>query len=198
MLRPTYPLRTARLLLRPFGDDDLDAMHDIYSRGDVTRYLYWEPRTWDEAHEMLARRKQETAIETEGDGLHLAAQLHDSPDLIGHVSIRWVSEEHRQGEIGFVIHPDHQGRGYATEASAVVLRLGFDGLDLHRIVGRCDGRNAVAARVMERLGMRPEAHLHENEFIKGEWTDELVYAILADEWRAAASQVGSPGGSAGT
>ena len=187
MLRPTYPLRTERLLLRPFDDDDLEAVYETHSRGDITRYLYWEPRTRDEALEMVERRKLETAIETEGDGLHLVAQLHDSPAMVGHVSLQWVSREHRQGEIGFVLHPDHHGRGYATEASAAVLRLGFEGLDLHRIVGRCDGRNIASARVMERLGMRREAHLLENEFIKGEWTDELVYAILADEWRTAGS-----------
>jgi RimJ/RimL family protein N-acetyltransferase len=187
MLRPTYPLRTERLLLRPFDDDDLDAVYETHSRGDITRYLYWEPRTRDEALEMVERRKLETAIEAEGDGLHLVAQLHDSPAMVGHVSLQWVSQEHRQGEIGFVLHPDHHGRGYATEASAVVLRLGFEGLDLHRIVGRCDGRNIASTRVMERLGMRREAHLRENEFIKGEWTDELVYAILADEWRTAGS-----------
>jgi RimJ/RimL family protein N-acetyltransferase len=187
MLRPTYPLRTERLLLRPFDDDDLDAVYETHSRGDITRYLYWEPRTRDEALEMVERRKLETAIEAEGDGLHLVAQLHDSPAMVGHVSLQWVSQEHRQGEIGFVLHPDHHGRGYATEASAVVLRLGFQGLDLHRIVGRCDGRNIASTRVMERLGMRREAHLRENEFIKGEWTDELVYAILADEWRTAGS-----------
>jgi RimJ/RimL family protein N-acetyltransferase len=196
MLRPTYPLRTERLLLRPFDDDDLDAVYETHSRGDITRYLYWEPRTRDEAREMVERRKLETAIEAEGDGLHLVAQLHDSPAMVGHVSLQWVSQEHRQGEIGFVLHPDHHGRGYATEASAAVLRLGFEGLDLHRIVGRCDGRNIASARVMERLGMRREAHLRENEFIKGEWTDELVYAILADDWRTAGSGSES-GGTAG-
>ena len=100
MLRPTYPLRTERLLLRPFDDDDLEAVYETHSRRDITRYLYWEPRTRDEALEMVERRKLETAIETEGDGLHLVAQLHDSPAMVGHVSLQWVSREHRQGEIG--------------------------------------------------------------------------------------------------
>ena len=53
-----------------------------------------------------------------------------------------------------------------------------------RIIGRCDGRNAASAKAMERLGMRREAHLRENEMVKGEWCDELVYAMLVDEWRA--------------
>jgi RimJ/RimL family protein N-acetyltransferase len=190
-------MRTERLQLRPFNDGDLAVYHDIYRREDVTRYLYVEPRTRDEALEMLARRMRETAIETEGDVLNLAIQLHDTPTLIGHVNLQFHSEVHRQGEIGFIIHPDHHGRGYATEASEAILRFGFEELGLHRIVGRCDGRNTASARVMERLGMRREAHLRENEFIKGEWTDEFVYAMLADEWRARTG-VTESSGTAGT
>jgi RimJ/RimL family protein N-acetyltransferase len=63
-----------------------------------------------------------------------------------------------------------------------MLALGFEGLGLHRIAGRLDGRNVASARVLERLGMRREAHLVENERVKGEWTDEVVYALLAREW----------------
>jgi RimJ/RimL family protein N-acetyltransferase len=65
-----------------------------------------------------------------------------------------------------------------------MLRLGFEGLGLHRIVGRCDARNRASAKVMERLGMRREAYFRQNEIVRGEWTDELVYAMLADEWPA--------------
>lgn len=184
MLRPTYPLLTDRLSLRPFRDEDLDAFHAIQSRPDVVKYLYWEPRSREETREMLERRKLQTAIEREGDGLHLAADLRASGALAGHFNLQWTKQEHRQGEIGFVMHPDHHGHGYATEGARLMLELGFAGLGLHRIVGRCDGRNAASWRLMERLGMRREAHLIENEFVKGEWVDELIYAILDREWQA--------------
>jgi len=187
MLHPTYPLFTERLVLRPFRDDDLDGFHDIQSRPDVVRYLLWEPKTRDQAQEMLGRRKLQTAIDKEGDGLHLAADLQATGDLIGHISLYFASEEHRQGEVGFVVHPDHHGHGYATEGTRLMLRLGFEELGLHRIIGRCDARNLSSARVMERLGMRREAHLLENEFIKGEWTDEFSYAMLDREWAALAA-----------
>jgi RimJ/RimL family protein N-acetyltransferase len=65
-----------------------------------------------------------------------------------------------------------------------MLHLGFVDLGLHRILGRLDARNAASANVLERLGMRREAHILENEFVKGEWTDELLYAMLAREWIA--------------
>jgi len=64
-----------------------------------------------------------------------------------------------------------------------MLRLGFEEYGLHRIVGRLDARNTASARVLERLGMRREAHFRQNEIIEGEWTDEFVYAILRPEWQ---------------
>lgn len=96
----------------------------------------------------------------------------------------WHNAQHRGGEIGYVINPDHQGRGYATEACRVLLRLGFDELGLHRITARVDRRNEPSAHVLRRLGMRQEAHLVQNEWFKGDWSDELDFAMLEDEWRA--------------
>jgi RimJ/RimL family protein N-acetyltransferase len=183
MLTPVYPMLAERLALRPFAPSDFDALYAIQSRDDVTRYLYWGPRSHDEVREALVARMRESVLAAEGQSLSMAITLRDGGALIGTTNLDWVSATHRQGEIGFILHPDHQGRGYAGEAAAVLLRLGFEDLGLHRIVGRCDGRNTGSARVMERLGLRQEAHLRENEIVKGEWCDELVYAMLASEWK---------------
>jgi RimJ/RimL family protein N-acetyltransferase len=183
MLKPDYPLRSERLLLRPYTLDDLEALHDIQSRAEVTRYLYFGPQDRDQVRAVLEDRAEATALRDEGDRLILAAALPETGTIVGDVLLRWTSREHRQGEIGYTVHPDHGGRGFATEAAEVMLRLGFEDLGLHRIVGRLDGRNGASARVLERLGMRREAHFVQNEFVKGEWTDEIVYALLAEEWR---------------
>jgi RimJ/RimL family protein N-acetyltransferase len=186
-VRPVYPLRTERLLLRPFAATDFDALLAIQSRADVARYLYWDPRTAAEVREALDLKTRCTAIVAEGDKLSLAAELRSTGELIGDCNLHWVSAEHRQGEIGFVFHPDHHGRGYATEAAAALLALAFDALRVHRVIGRLEARNAASARVLERLGMRKEAELVENEYVKGEWQSEVVYALLDREW---ASRVG--------
>jgi RimJ/RimL family protein N-acetyltransferase len=180
-----FPIETPRLLLRPFEDDDFEPFFAIHSREDVTRYLDWGPRSRDDVRAMLDRIKGMTALDEEGDALRLAALLRADGTLIGDFSIWRVSRERGEGEIGFVMHPANHGHGYATEASAEMLRLGFQRLGFHRIVGRCDARNSASADLMERLGMRREAHFRQNEFIKGEWTDQLVYAILATEWTQA-------------
>lgn len=185
MARPTFPLFTERLFLRPFRDADLDAMHAIYSRADVNRYLDWEARSRDDVREWLGRIKKMTALDEKGEALRLAAFPRGTEALIGDFSVWRTHLEHQQGEIGFVVHPDFHGQGYATEGAALMLRMGFERLGFHRIVGRCDARNTASARLMERLGMRREAHFRESELIKGEWVDALVYAMLASEWRAA-------------
>lgn len=184
MLLPELPIRTDRLDLRLFTADDFAALHGYQSRADVTRYLYFGPNDEAASREALARKRARTALREPGDVLNLAIVLRATGELVGDVLLIWTSAEHRQGEIGYVLHPDHAGRGYATEAAREMLRLGFDGLDLHRIVGRLDARNTASAQVLQRLGMRHEAHLRENEFVKGEWVDEAVYALLAREWRA--------------
>jgi RimJ/RimL family protein N-acetyltransferase len=184
-VKPAYPLPTERLLLRPFAPTDFDALLAIQSRADVARYLYWDPRTSAEVRETLAAKVRNTAIVAEGDNLSLAAELRSTGELIGDCSLHWTSAEHRQGEISFVFHPDHHGHGYATEAAVALLALAFDGLGLHRVVGRLEARNGASARVLERLGMRKEAHLVDNEYVKGEWQSEVVYALLDREWAAA-------------
>ncbi|WP_433358944.1 GNAT family N-acetyltransferase [Streptosporangium sp. CA-115845] len=184
MLKPTYPIRTGRLILRPYTPADLDALHAIQSLPQVTRYLYWEPRTREQADEALQTKITQTELLEEGQILTLAVELAATGELIGDGMLIWHSLTHRSGEIGYVLHPAHHGKGYATETGLALLELGFDGLDLHRIIGRLDARNEASARVLEKLGMRREAHLVDNEMVKGEWTSELDYAILQREWRA--------------
>jgi RimJ/RimL family protein N-acetyltransferase len=104
--------------------------------------------------------------------------------VIGEVGLRRLSREHRQGETGFVFNPDYHGRGLATEAAEAMLTLGFDSLRWHRIIGSCDARNHRSARLMQRIGMRQEAHFLHHQIVKGQWADELVYAILDFEWKA--------------
>ncbi len=184
MLRPEYPIETARLVLRPFRPDDLDDVYAYLSRPEVVRHLYWEVHDRAQVREYLEGKLEATAFEEEGDGIVLAVVWREVGRLVGQVTLKWLSREHRQGEVGFILNPDYQGRGLATEAAEVLLGLGFDGLGLHRIAGRCDARNRASAGVMERLGMRQEAHFVHSELLKGEWGDELVYAMLDQEWKA--------------
>ncbi|GGP09494.1 GNAT family N-acetyltransferase [Nonomuraea glycinis] len=182
MLKPDYPITTDRLLLRPFTPHDLHPLYAYESRPDVTRHLYWGPRDLDTTRTFLDKKISRTALLHEGDAIDLAITQRDTGDLIGNCLLIWTSQEHRQGEIGYILNPTHHGHGYAPEAAREMLRLGFDHLGLHRIVGRLDARNTASARVLEKLGMRREAHLIDNGHVKGEWSSEMIYAMLATEW----------------
>ena len=185
MLRADGPIHTARLILRPFAPRDLDDLYEYQSRPDVARYLHWEARDRAQVLEALEQQCREVVLDKEGDWLTYAVALPENGKVIGEVGLKWLSAENRQGEIGFVFNPDYSGRGLATEAAEAMLHRGFDDLGLHKIIGSCMAQNALSARLMERLGMRLEAHLIHNEIIKGQWADELVYAILDYERRAA-------------
>ena len=181
-LRPSYPIVTPRLRLRPVTIDDLDAMLTYRSRADVCRYLPFAPMTREVLTARLSGDLARTELTAEGQALSLGVELAASGAFIGDVVLFFRSVEHAGGELGYVFAPESGGRGYATEAGAAVLSLAFESLGLHRIVARLDARNGPSARLAARLGMRLEGRLLGNEWFKGEWADELAYAMLASEW----------------
>ncbi|BCB91296.1 GNAT family N-acetyltransferase [Phytohabitans suffuscus] len=182
MFRPSFPIHTRRLTLRPFTMGDLDPVWEYQRLPEVAAHMLWEPRDVVGVKVALERMVREDRLASEGDCLSLAVVERERGLLVGQVELVWLSERHRQGEIGYVLDPRRQGAGYATEAAREVLRLGFEGLRLHRIIGRCSAANTASAALLERLGMRREAHLRQNSLVKNAWRDEYLYAMLRAEW----------------
>ena len=178
----SLPIETDRLTLRRYLATDYDDLLRLQSRPDVARFLLHGPRTPEQVKEALAGRLTDVPMDTDGQALTVAAILRETGQHVGEVTLFVHTAEQRTGEIGFVFHPDFHGRGFAAEASIELLRLGFEELGMHRIIGRLDARNTASANLLKRLGLRQEAHFVKNEFLKGEWTDELVFAMLAEEW----------------
>lgn len=183
-LYPDYPLRTERLTLRPFMRGDVDAVYAYRRRDDVARFLFDTALSRDECALVVQQRIGQTALEAEGDKIILGVELNDNAALIGEVSLIWRSVEARQGEVGWIFDPAYQGLGYATEASNAILDLAFGPGNIHRVAARCDVRNEASWRLMERLGMRREAHFREHAIFKSRWDEEFIYAILWQEWQA--------------
>lgn len=181
-LRPAYPLVSSRLVLRPLAAADVEDLLTYRARPEVCRYLPFAPMTREVLQARLAGDMARMEITQEGQALTLGVLVKDTGRLLGDVVLFFHSREHAGGEIGYVFHPDVGGHGYATEACSIILALAFDELGLHRVIARLDSRNDASARLATRLGMRQEAHLVRNEMFKGEWSDELVFAMLAEEW----------------
>jgi RimJ/RimL family protein N-acetyltransferase len=178
----SLPIETDRLTLRRYVENDYDDLLKLQSNPDVTRFLLYDVRTPEQVKEALTGRLADVPMDTDGQALTVAVILRDTGQHLGEVTLFMNSVEHRTGEIGYVFHPESHGHGYAAEASVELLRLGFEELGLHRIIARLDARNTGSVKLLERLGLRQEAHFVQNEYLKGEWTDELVFAMLYSEW----------------
>ncbi|MES0879834.1 GNAT family N-acetyltransferase [Roseibium sp. SCP14] len=182
MSRLTYPIESDRLLLRPIAESDVSAIQTYHSLEEVAKYQFWGPRTEEAVRGEMKKWTTHSQIEGEGE-LALAVVMKQSGELIGDVFFKVTDAAARQGTVGYTFNPAFQGKGYATEAAKVMLQQGFEVFNLHRIFARCDARNIPSWRLMERLGMRREAHFREHALFKGGWDEEFYYAILQREWR---------------
>ena len=169
-------VETPRLVLRPLEPGDWRAVHAYASDPAVMTYIPGGAMTEDRARAFVA--------ETEGDEAAVAAVLKAEGRLIGHLPFHpWYAP--RIWAIGWVFDPRYHGRGYATEAAAALLRHGFETLGLHRVVATCQPENVASWRVMEKLGMRREAHFRKCfQVDEATWRDEYDYAILDEDWFA--------------
>jgi RimJ/RimL family protein N-acetyltransferase len=175
------PIQTRRLVLREQIAEDVDWLYRIYSQPEVARYLPYEP--WSRE---FAVQKNDEWMGMPGldqpDGRIAVAALLDG-EAIGNISF-WVTDSSGpawKGEIGWVFDPDFAGHGYATEAAAAVLDVGFDRYGMHKVRAQMDARNEASAAVARRLGMRQEALLRQDWWSKGEWTDTLIFGRLASD-----------------
>lgn len=180
---PALPVRTPRLLLRGFRPTDLEPLLAFHSLPDAVRYVPFGPRDRTSMATALDSKLSGTSLQAQGDHLDLAVQRHDGV-LVGDLVVMAHAPEHGAVELGWIFDPAHGGRGYATEAVGALLDLvldGLGGLGAHRAVARVDGRNTASRALCTRVGMRQEAFLVENAWFKGEWSDEVDYALLARE-----------------
>ena len=176
-------INTERLVLREFVEDDWPAVLAYQQKPLYLRYYEWTERTPEGAREFvqmfLANQQEIPRIK-----FQLAATLKTTGQLIGNCGIRLKSEGAREADIGYELDPRYWGQGYASEAARTIVQFGFSELQLHRVWSWCIADNVGSVRVLEKLGMRQEGRLRENEYYKGRWWDTLLYAILEDEWEA--------------
>ena len=170
-------------------DADVDDIHGYQSREDVCTYLLFEPRSRDEVAEKVAQHALATTLEKDGDYLQLALELPATAKtparVIGDSYFTIANAENSKGEIGWTLHPDFAGHGYAAEAARAVLDIAFGHIRLHRVIAELDPRNAASIALCTRLGMREEAFFVKDLWFRGGWADTGIYALLRDEWETA-------------
>jgi len=179
-----WPVRTARLSLRPATAADLGATWRYRRLEAVSRWLIRAPLTAEDYRVQFERPDslaKTLVVELRGEVIG---------DLMVTVEDGWAQAEildqaeQVQAELGWVLDPDREGHGYATEAVRELIRLCFEDLGLRRVTANCFADNEASWRLMERVGMRREVHtVRESLHRSGRWLDGLGYALLADEWR---------------
>ena len=175
------PLKTERLLLRAFTLADAVRYQSYRSLPETVRYMYQDPMTIEQAVERMPRYAS-LKFDNDADVFTLAIQPKHTEELAGEILFKLESVRAKQGEIGWSLHPDSVGRGYVTEAARAFLKYGFERFGFHRVFARIDAENLPSVKVAERLGMRREAHLIEDDCFNGRWGSEYIYALLSSEF----------------
>ena len=180
-----FPIETRRLLIRLYEDKDLEDIFDYSGTSDfwLMRTLTWQPTREGVKKFWESRRYMDTTKDL--DQLDLVVEWKEKSKVIGNIGILITQmNENKQGTIGWLLGNKFQGQGFASEAARALLTFGFDKMGLHRISASTSRDNIRSWLLMERIGMRREAHFKQSEFVNGEWQDEFIYAILAEEWHS--------------
>lgn len=173
---------TARLRARPMVQADLATFVAYRADPEVARFQSWSDYSLENGRALLASLEGHR-LGTPGEWYQLALEEHAGDGLVGDLASKVSGSEPREMEVGFTLAPAHRGKGYGTEALRGLLDVAFGTLGLHRVVAVTDALNSPAAALLERVGMRREAHFLENVFFKGAWGSEFLYAMLEHEWR---------------
>jgi RimJ/RimL family protein N-acetyltransferase len=174
---------TDRLLLRQLSLKDAPAMYSYRSDPKIMCYQTWHPSNEKEVAAFI-RKNGRTAFNTVDTWFQLGVYLQATQELIGDLGIHFLPVENRQVEIGFTIGPAHQHKGYATEAVSHLLDYVLGRLGKHRVIASVDPANAGSIRLLERIGMRKEAHFRKSIWNGKDWADDIIYALLEKEWTA--------------
>ena len=174
----TSPIHTERLLIRPFQITDWPTVALYATDPAVMAFMGEGAQTAAQTQDFVAQNANGEEVTA------YALLLQTTEQLIGHMVFHpWFAP--RTYEIGWVIHPDYQRRGYASEAASALLRHGFERMKLHRIIATCQPENPASYGVMEKIGMRREGHFRQCIYRGNDrWWDEYFYALLAEEWQA--------------
>lgn len=175
-------IRTERLIIRKFKDDDWKDLQDYVS---LEEHMAFES-PWDTTDEGMKKE----CDWLKGADTFFAVEDQESGKMIGHVYFAKVNPMHfNHYMIGYIFNPKFGARGLATEAVKAVMKYGFMELKAHRIFAKCQPDNEKSWRLLERVGMRREGLSIQSANIRQDkegipiWWDEYQYAILDHEFK---------------
>ena len=179
-MEPSLELKTKRLTLRPVNIKDAQSIFAYRSDAITNQYQGWIPKTIDDACDFV--NKVAPAIDQYDTWFQFGIIKKGNGELIGDLGIHFFDEDQYRVEIGCTLAKNHHGKGFASEALNAIIKYLFMDLNKRRIICSIDPRNVNSIKMVEGLGFRKEAHFKQSILIDGEWFDDVVYALLKDEW----------------
>lgn len=173
-------IQTNRLLIRPVELSDANDIFEYRSDAITNKYQGWVPNSINEVHTFI--EKNAKAFNLDNSWFQLVLLNKENNQLIGDVGIHFLEPQSNQVELGCTIDKSHHGNGFAKESLKNIISILFKDYDKRRIIGSVDPNNIASIKLLESLNFTKEAHFRKSLFFKGEWVDDVVYAILSDEW----------------
>lgn len=178
---PFQNIETERLVLRRLNENDADEVLALRGNTEIMKYI---PRpiakSKEDALEHIAMIEQKIV---ENTGINWGITIKGNPKIIGIIGHYRIQPENHRAEIGYMSLPEHNGKGYITEAIQAVVGYGFEQMNLHSIEAVIDPDNIASERVLQKNGFVKEAHILENELWEGKFWDTVIYSLLKRNWK---------------
>ncbi len=182
-MNPFFIMPSMRLYLRPVDLEDAEEIFEYKSNKEVNKFQGFIPKSIEEV-EIFIQNKTAREINIENTWFQFVIVHERDTKIIGDVALHFLEGGNNQVELGISLSLDYQQQGYAKEAMKTVLSYLFRDLKKHRIIASVDPRNKPSIQLIESLKMRKEAHFKKSLFIENEWVDDVIYAILKEEYDA--------------
>lgn len=183
-------LESERIILKEMIEENWRGVHNYASQSIVCQYQPWGPNTEDES-KCFVKQIIEDAKIVPRSRFVFAVFDKGNNEMIGAGEFNLRDASNKAGEIGYIIHPDYWGKGIATEVAQLLIELGFNEFNLHRIYATCDPRNSGSIKVLEKNRMTKEGRMREDLWVKDGWRDSFLYSVLEQEWVKGSQRGGS-------
>lgn len=178
---PFENLETERLLLRRIDENDVEEVIALRGNPETMKYI---PRplvkTKEDALGHIRMIEEKIVNNT---GINWGMTIKGNPKIIGIIGHYRIQPENHRSEIGYMMLPECNGKGYMSEAIKAVLAYGFEQMDLHSIEAVIDPDNTASEKVLQKLNFVKEAHIIENELWEGKYWDTVIYSLLKRNWK---------------
>lgn len=179
LFSPQPELQTNRLYLRGLTTTDAEALYFLRTDEEVMRYIDRPRAQGMEDIQLFIERAQ--ADTEQGTGLTWGICLNDQEPLIGYIGYWRMQPSNYRSEVGYALHPEHQGKGLAREALEAVIAFGFEQMGLHSIEANINPGNNASRQLLLRCGFQKEAYFRQNYYFNGQFLDSEIYSLLCPD-----------------